>query len=505
MPLVPIDLTPGVYKNGTPYSGKLRWADSNLVRWKDGAIRAVGGWARRTTSGSANIPALIADATVEAPRNIISWTDLSGARHVVVGTNLALYHVDASGTVSDITPTGFTGGDKDSGFQIGYGTFAYGVQQYGTPRTGSGALPTPAATWDFALWGEDLLALFRGEGKLYSWTPGDASATEISTSPAGMQDIIVTDERIVMGIGGTTDARIVQWSASEDNADWTPAATNQSGFVSLSGIGPLLAIAQVAGEILVVGQNDLHVGRYLGPPYVYGFSRVGDNSGLLSAVSLVTTARFAVWVGDRNFWLYDGSLKKLESPISDFFFDDLSEAEYSKTFGFTIRQFNEVWWLYQSKDSTTGEPDSYICFDYAANHWTKGKLDRTVGLDKTVTSTPVMVSPTGLLYNHELTGVSITDGPAPFCETGPIEIGQGDQQVYLDYIYPDEATPGDVALTIKAQDMPNLTETFYGPYTISSPTPVRVRGRQFALRFEGREADWKIGLMRANVKAGGRR
>ena len=505
MPLIPIDLKPGVYKNGTPYAGKLRWADSNLVRWKDGDIRVIGGWEQRQTATNVNIAGLFADATVEAPRNIIGWTANDGTAQIVVGTNLALYHIDSSGTVTDITPSGFTGGDKDSGLDVGYGTYAYGTGSYGTPRTAAGALPTPVPSWDFALWGENLLAQFRGDGALYEWVPGDPAAVAIATAPEDMQDVIVTDERIVMGVGGGGTPRLVQWSASEDNTDWTPAATNQAGSLTLAGTGPLLAIAQVMNEILVLGQNEVYVGRYLGPPYVYGFDRVGDNNGLLSANALVTTVRFAMWAADRFFWLYDGSLKKLDSDIIDFFYEDISETEYSKTYGFTLRDYNEVWWLYQSRTSTTTEPDSYVCYDYALNHWTKGKLDRSVGMDKAATSTPVMVSSEGYIFNHELVNTPIMDGDMPYCETGPIEIAQGDQQVYIDYLYPDELVANDVALTIKTKDMPNLTETSFGPYTLASPTPVRARGRQFALRFEGRAAGWRIGLMRANVKTGGLR
>lgn len=503
MPLIPIDLKPGLYKNGTPYSGKMRWADSNLVRWKDGAIRVIGGWERRLKADDTPIPALFADPSVEAPRNIITWTDNSGARHMAVGTNLKLYYIDSSGVVSDITPAGFTGGSRGSGLVVGYGTFAYGVGAYGTPRTGTGAVPLPPASWDFALWGQDLLAQFRGTGPLYKWSPGDAAATSIATAPVDMQDIIVTDERIVLGIGGDNTPRLVQWSASEDRADWTPSATNQAGSLTLAGTGPLLAVAQIMNEIIVIGQNEVYAGRYLGPPYVYGFDRVGDNNGLLSANSLITTTRFAMWAADRNFWVYDGALRKLESDIIDFFYNDISETEYGKTFGFNIRDFNEVWWVYQSKTSTTDEPDSYVCYDYVLDHWTKGKLDRTTAADKEVTFTPIMVSSSGVLYNHELEHVAITDGTAPYCETGPLELGQGDKQVYIDYLYPDEAVPQDVNMTIKTQDMPNLSEQVFGPYTINSPTPVRARGRQFALRFEGRAAGWKIGLMRANVKAGG--
>lgn len=504
MPLIPIDLKPGVYKNGTPYSGKLRWADSNLVRWKDGAIRVIGGWERREDQAGAAIAALFANATTEAPRNIISWTDNSGAAHIVVGTNLKLYYIDSSGAVDDITPAGFTGGAKNSGLDVGYGTYTYGNAAYGTPRTADGALPTPVPSWDFALWGENLLAQFRSDGDLYEWVPGTAAAVSIATAPVNMQDIIVTDERIVMGVGGT-DPRTIQWSASEDNTDWTPSATNQAGSLTLAGTGPLLAVAQIMNQILVLGQNEVYVGSYLGPPYIYGFDRVGDNNGLLSANCLVTTSRFAMWAADRNFWLYDGSLKKLESDIIDFFYEDLHPTEFSKIYGFTVRDYNEVWWLYQSQGSATGEPDSYVCYDYSLNHWTKGKLDRGVGMDKAATSTPIMVSPSGLIYNHELPHVAIMDGTTPYCETGPIELGQGDKQTYIDYIYPDELVAQSVELTIKAKDMPNLSESTFGPYVLNSPTPVRARGRQFALRFEGRDAGWRIGLMRANVKAGGLR
>ena len=128
MPLAPIDLRPGVYKNGTAYSGKSRWADSNLVRWKDGAIRVIGGWQRRENTSGVNIAALYADPTTEAARNVITWKDNTSVRHIVIGTNSNLYHVSVAGVVTNVTPAGFVGGDKDSGFEDGFGIAAYGVQ-----------------------------------------------------------------------------------------------------------------------------------------------------------------------------------------------------------------------------------------------------------------------------------------------------------------------------------------------------------------------------------------
>jgi len=506
MPLVPIDLRPGVFKNGTAYAGRGRWADSNLVRWKDNAIRPVGGWQRRVDSSSDPIPALFSDAAVEAPRNVIAWTTLAGARQIVIGTNLGVYQVSSTGVVTDITPSGFTGGSKGSTFQFGYGIGPYGAEAFGTRRSAQGSTLVPAASWSFDLWGEDLIAQFRGSGPVYKWTAGtDTDLVPISAAPDDFQGVVVTDERILMGIDAGT--RTVQWSDSEDRDQWTPDAINQAGSITLAGNGPLIAIAKVVNTVLVVGSGDAHAGRYLGPPFVYGFERVSDSCGIVSANALVLGDRFAMWPCGRNMWKFDGAqVTPVRSDVVDFFLRDLNLSEISKTYGFQIRDFQELWWVYQSLTSPTGEPDSYICYDYVQDHWTRGKLDRAIGTDRnSALLDPLMVSPDGRMFNHELSAVAITDGPAPFCETAPIELAQGDHLAFVDYLYPDAERAPQLQAILKASDMPQDPERVYGPFSMTNPVPVRVRGRQVKLRFEGRDSEWAIGSMRIDVKPGSRR
>jgi hypothetical protein len=478
-----------------------------LVRWKDSAIRPIGGWLPRLDTNSDPIPDLFSDPTLEAARNIIGWTANDGSRHVVIGTNAAIYHISATGVVTDISPTGFAGGNKDSGLLSGYGVGAYGAQAYGTERTGQGLVPTPVDSWSFDLWGEDLVAVFRSDGeKVYKWTPNvDTELDELPTTPDNFQGIIVTDERILLGIKATE--RLVQWSDSEDRTNWTPDATNQSGSLTLAGNGPLINVAKVLNTILVLGANDSYAGRYLGPPFIYGFERISDSCGLMAANALVVTDTFAMWPCGRNIWSFNGSqVQQVRSDVVDFFIRDLNQNERTKTYGFQLRDFNEVWWLYQSTTSATGEVDSYICYDYQQDHWTKGKLNRTVGADRSsALRNPLMVSPAGRLFNHELREVSITTGPIPFCETAPIEIGQGDQQTFVDYIYPDAERAPNIRAKFKVRDMPQDTPREYGPFDMANPVPVRVRGRQIQVRFEGRDPDWAVGSMRLNIKPGGRK
>ena len=47
MPLVPLQLPPGVYRNGTDMQAAGRWRDASLVRWADGTMRPVAGWEAR--------------------------------------------------------------------------------------------------------------------------------------------------------------------------------------------------------------------------------------------------------------------------------------------------------------------------------------------------------------------------------------------------------------------------------------------------------------------------
>ena len=44
MPLVPLDLKAGFYRNGTEFDASNRWRDGSLVRWRDGSLRPIGGW-----------------------------------------------------------------------------------------------------------------------------------------------------------------------------------------------------------------------------------------------------------------------------------------------------------------------------------------------------------------------------------------------------------------------------------------------------------------------------
>jgi hypothetical protein len=115
-----------------------------------------------------------------------------------------------------------------------------------------------------------------------------------------------------------------------------------------------------------------------------------------------------------------------------------------------------------------------------------------------------MATADGYVYDHEV-GWNY-DGNDPFAETGPIEIGQGDNLAVITRLIPDERNLGDVTATFTSRLYPNADESTHGPFTLTAETDVRFTGRQVKLKVTGaKNSDWRVGDMRVDVKQGSKR
>jgi hypothetical protein len=131
-------------------------------------------------------------------------------------------------------------------------------------------------------------------------------------------------------------------------------------------------------------------------------------------------------------------------------------------------------------------------------------LSRTAGTDRGVFVNPLMISSDGYIYEHEV-GFAY-DGSTPYAESGPYEIGNGDNIVSVRRVIPDEQTLGEVVVSFKTRMYPMATETTYGPYSAAQPTDVRFAARQVKVRYTGNVLDdWRVGVNRFDVVAMGKR
>ena len=494
MPFMPLQIPPGVYRNGTELQSAGRWYDANLVRFYENTMRPMGGWRKRTSTAMSGVA-----------RGLITWKDNSANPWIGVGTNSKLYAVRVDNQIQDITPAGLTVGGADAGIYTGFGSGVYGAQAYGVERQNVSTI-TPAAMWTMDTWGDYLVACSNADGKLYEWqldfaTPTPAAA--ITNAPVDCNAVMVTSERFVFALGAGGNPRKVQWCDQENNTVWTPTTLNQAGDFELATPGTLMAGKRVRGINLLWTDIDCHASMYIGQPYIYSFEKVGSGCGLISSQSVaVVSDATAIWMSKTGFWMYDGSVKPLTSDVGDYVYRNMNTAQSSKIYAIHNGEFGEVWWFYPSANST--EIDSYVLFNYREGHWNIGTMSRTAGTGRGAFERPLMVGTDGYIYEHEV-GYNY-DSATLYCESGPLQIGNGDTLMAVKELIPDELNQGDVTATFKTKLYPNATESSHGPYSMANPTSVRFTARQVKMRINSNgNNNWRVGTMRIDAVPNGRR
>ena len=490
---IPVKLPPGVYRNGTEYQSTGRWHDANLVRWYENTLRPVNGWRAKSAS-----------TVTGACRAIITWRDDDSDSYIGLGTHSKLFAMDVTGVLKDITPTGFTTGFVDATSTTGYGKNLYGNFAYGVPRPDLGSANI-ATTWSLDTWGEYLVGCSDYDGKIYEWQLGFTTPTlaaVITNAPTSNKAILVTAERFLFALGAGGNPRKVQWCDQEDNTLWTPASTNLAGDYELTTSGTLMAGKRVKGINLLFTDVDVHTAQYVGAPFVYGFEKAGSGCGLISTQSVAAIDTAAIWMSKSGFFIYDGYVKPLPCDVSDYVFGNINLDQRSKVVAVHNSKFGEIWWFYPSNAGL--ENDSYVTYNYREGHWNIGTLSRLAGADAGVFTLPLMVDAAGEVNEHEV-GFDY-DGSTLFAESGPLEIGNGDNVFNIRQVIPDEQTLGEATVSFKTRLYPTGTESTYGPYTAANPTSVRFSGRQVNMVVTGDVlADWRIGVMRLDIVAMGKR
>jgi hypothetical protein len=453
----------------------------------------MGGWRKRSSTQISGMC-----------RGFVSWRDNSATRWTSLGTHTKLYAMNESGTIKEITPSGFTAGAADAVLKTGYGYSTYGNFSYGTARPDTGNV-TPATTWSMDTWGEYLIACSNADGKLYEWQLGFTTPTlaaVITNAPTSNKAVLVTSERIMFALGAGGNPRKVQWCDQENNTVWTPAGDNQAGDYELATPGTLIAGKRVKGINLLFTDVDVHTAQYVGAPFVYGFEKAGSGCGLISAQSVAAIDTAAIWMSKSGFWIYDGYVKPLPSEVSDYVFGNMNFSQSSKVYAVHNSQFGEIWWYYPSSGSN--ENDSYVTYNYRENHWNIGLLARTAGTDAGVFTNPMAVSTDGYVYEHEV-GFAY-DSASVYAESGPVQLGNGDNIMSIRQVVPDEQTLGEAVVSFKTRNYPTGTQSTFGPYTAANPTDVRFAARQVNVKVTGAVlADWRIGVMRLDAVASGKR
>lgn len=488
--LLPINVPPGLFANGTVYQAKGRWRHGNLIRFHEGKVMPIGGWSRRLTNGT---------TILGTPNALISWTLADGTPWMVLGTTAALYAISSTNEVIDITPDPAPNEETDN-----------------------------PINWQLTVFGSYVIATAsldvsdESVVNVYTWAGDeDAEAEPAWTEELGPQTAFATfttperflvvlrgsdpgDSEEVHGIDPGYSERRVYWASQETIDDFISTDENTGGNFDLTTDGKLLQGLPSRGQSLIWTSTDLWTMNFIGDQLVYAFNRVGEKCGSVSKFAACILDSGAYWMGRERFHHFDGFERQIPCEVSDYVFGDFNKSLYRLVWVLPNAPFNEVTWFYPSTGST--RCDRYVTYNYAEKHWTYGNMIRQTGIPEQfgrVTPNPVLFDGANL-YDHE-SGTERLNATAAL-ESGPIEIGDGDRLMRVQGVVPDDRQAGDVRLFIYTSMSPDGVETARGPYTLDTITAVRWTARQVRLRFEEvRPVSWRLGVPRLAVIAGERR
>ncbi len=488
---VTLDIPPGLYRTGTDYKSRGRWLNANLWRWFSGEQRPVGGWVQKSIG-----------ALSGKPRAMLTWKSNASKLWGAIGTHSRLFAMTSGGYLYDVTPAGFVAGRPDATTGGAYGDGPYGRGLYGQGQNTSDAVTADASMWSLDTWGEDLVGAMAEDGRLYQWAldPSQPAVAIAGAPSAGA--VVVTADRIMMALGAGGNPRLVQWSDREDNTTWTEAVTNYAGQFTLQTVGKVMCGRRVSGGTLILTDVDAWLSTFLGQPLVYGFQKVGSQCGIVSRGAVVTTDVQAFWMSYNGFWMFNGYSEPLACDVHDYVFSDLNTTQLSKVTAVHVSAFGEIWWFYPSAASS--ENDRYVVYNYRESHWNFGALTRLCGIDKGPFAYPMMCDDAGVAWDHE-NGVD-HGGVAPFAESGPVELGQGDQTLMVRKIVPDVNSLGEVTVAFATHLYPNDAGASVGPYTIAAQTDARFSARSVSVQLTGADnSDFRVGSFRFEVVGRGLR
>ena len=471
-------------------------------------------------------------------------------------TNVNVYTITAKNT-SGVT---VTANSSDSGngqgtvvgaYQINCGLDVYvnatgwGVSTWGDSTWGSSSSITEAGQlrlWTHDHFGQDLIINPRAGGVFY-WSESEFTsssqirAVNLSTKTGanlvptvGLQTLVSNTDRHVIVLGadpivggvrtGVIDPMLIAFSDQENALDFEPLTTNTAGDLRLDEGSLIVGAVKSRQEVLIWTDTALYSMQFIGPPYTFGINLLNNDSGLASPNAAVNTPPGVFWMGQENFYTYNGSVQKVPCNVLSYVFDDFNDSQIFKVLGFSNTKFDEVGWFYCSSNSI--EIDRYVMYDYVYKIWTYGQLSRTAWLDEGIVNYPRATS-SNYLYQHEF-GYNDDGSPMTnvFIESSDFDIGEGEQFAFLSKIIPDvkflnNGESGLVNLVLKTRNFPGDSLTTNSTNAIASTTQqahIRGRARQAVIRLESDDTNtnssnndtgWRLGATTIDVKSDGRR
>ena len=397
------------------------------------------------------------------------------------------------------------------------------------PATES-AITFLANQWSLDTWGEDLIALRRG-GRI-AYMDNDASvvpirASEVSTAPLANTFLVSPNDRHVICYGSEPfavsgiDNMTVRWSSQEAFDEWSPIpVSSNSGEVVLTEGSRIMGATRSRNAINIWTDKAMYTQQFIGPPFTFSFTQVGSNCGLIGPHAAIDYDGISYWMGQNNFFAFDGRVQTMPCTIRRKLFEDFNTTNQEKVYAGINSEFKEIIWLYPLAASS--EPNAYVIYNTEERTWVYGKLfengivttfqDRNV-YDNTLMTGKTTESGDNYIWNNEPEGTYRGDGQqlVSFLESAEFDLDTGKQLMFIDKLIPDYSFDSgeQVNFFVNVKDYPSGTVQEKGPFVFNQNTTkvnLRARGRSATVKVSGtNDGKWRWGSVRMSMQPDGER
>lgn len=283
-------------------------------------------------------------------RGAVSANDKNAANYTFAGTSDKLYR---------LIDTTMTDASKSGGYSLGI-----------------------SANWEFAIWGETVIAVSI-DAPVQTITMGGTTFADLIGStrkPKANHIGIVRDFAVLGNVTDSVDGAVpyrVWWSAINDASDFNPDATTQCDFQDLLGGGGAVQKI-VGGEYGVIVQRRAIVRMsYEGTPTVFRFDEVDRDRGAIAAGAVAHLGSVVFFIADDGFYAFDGSVSSPigKGKVDATFLADLDPA-YLDRISSAVDPINSaVIWAYPGAGNDNGTPNKLIIFHWPSGKWARAETE----------------------------------------------------------------------------------------------------------------------------------
>jgi hypothetical protein len=223
---------------------------------------------------------------------------------------------------------------------------------------------------------------------------------------------------------------VIRWSDVDNPNSWPPAlsqtiantkivhAIEYFGSLLLWSLGSLIRATYVPSSI---DPNTM-----LAIPSTFDIQVISNNISIISPNCVTQYNQLVFWVGNGQFYIFNGSVGRLQNYMSNnYFFDALNQQNSQKCFTWVNTLYDEIWFMYPRNNNDTGfmatECNAAVIYNVGRSTWYDTFLSRSSALSLSTYKYPILSSSQlfttiigGVVYNtypiwqHEK-GVDVVD------------------------------------------------------------------------------------------------